>query len=118
MQSKMEFEKFLFQLCILIFLKICILCQTLNFKVIGNIEAYANTFVTRVCCQGKCINYTSSNPSKIYPFNFSISTLKTTIDISVQNINYIPGSRIGAFISSTIKNGNDVCGNPNSLSEN
>ena len=113
----MEFEKFLFQLCILIFLKICILCQTLNFKVIGNIEAYENTFVTRVCCQGKCINYTSSNPSKIYPFNFSISTLKTTIDISVQNINYIPGSRIGAFISSTIKNGNDVCGNPNSLSE-
>ena len=115
----MKLIKLLAKYYILFFLKSYIFCQRPNFNLSGTIQTYENTFATKVCCQGKCLNLTSSDTiqSSFYNFNFNLTSLKMEIVISVQNKEYIPGSRIGAFISSSIQSQNFICGSPNIQSE-
>ena len=92
-----------------------IICQTSNFKVKGKITVYENTIATKVCCQGQCINYNIVNST--YFFSFDLKTLGMGISVYIKNKNYIPGSRIGAYISSTINSLNFSCGSPSLISE-
>ncbi len=92
-----------------------IICQTSNFKVKGKITVYENTIATKVCCQGQCINY--NIVSSTYFFSFDLKTLGMGISVYIKNKNYIPGSRIGAYISSTINSLNFSCGSPSLISE-
>ena len=113
----MKFKIFSINYFIFLLIISYIICQTStpNFKVNGKIITYENTIATKVCCQGQCINLSSPNSS--YIFRFNISTLGMGINIYIQNKKYIPGSRIGAYISSTINSQEHSCGSPSLISE-
>ena len=115
----MKFNKLFIIYNYFIYLISLISCQTENFVVKGRIQVYENTKPLNVCCQGQCIDYSSSYlPNKYYyTFNFNITALAMTIEISIQNKEYIPGSRIGAIISSSINSANHSCGSPSLFSE-
>ena len=112
----MKFKKLLIQNYILFLFISYIFSQVSNFEVKGNVKLYDNTELKRVCCQGQCKDYSLSSSSP-YSFSFNLTTLGMGIDVAIQSKEYIPGSRIGAIISSTIYNQNFSCGSPSLLSE-
>ena len=52
-----------------------------------------------------------------YLFRFDINTLGMGINVYIKNKKYIPGSRIGAYISSSINSLNFSCGSPSLIYE-
>ena len=117
----MEFNRIKFHILKIFYyiLNLCILsifCIDSEFKLQGKIDLYNNTIVKKICCQNNCINYPLISDINDGLFDFNLNDLDLTLEITIQNKEYIPGSIIAANISSIVKSSNYTCGNPTLIS--